>query len=171
MDSYVGQQHALLTLPATPTLVSNTVTTGLIAQIIPIEATTIQNFSSRFGSTFDECRILRAVIRIRPVRATTGVSMFWFDEQSNATPTSNEAQERYAMTRPNTNTMSKSSFQMTWTPHDILDLQFNAIATNVVPVRLKIYSDAANFDAPVTGAPVWLIEPMLTIEFRGIKSA
>jgi hypothetical protein len=171
LDSYQGQQHALLTLPATPTLLSNAPTTGLIAAIIPVEATTIQNFASRFENTFDECRILKAVIRIRPVSAFSGVTKFWFDEQSNATPTANEAMERYCMTQSSTSTMSKSSFQMVWTPHDLLDLQFNAIATNTVPVRLKIYTDNANFGSPVAGNPVWLIEPMLTIEFRGIKSA
>lgn len=171
LSSYTGQQRALLTMPMNQTLYSTTVTTGLIAAVIPLDPTSINSFAGRFESTFDEMRLLRAVVRIRPLTISSGVTKFWFDEKDSSTPTNLQALERYTKDLPNTNANAKAVTTMVWTARDLLDLEFIPIATSRPPVYFKLYTDVTAFGAPATVVQLWLIEPMLTIEFRGLKSA
>jgi hypothetical protein len=93
----------------------------------------------------------------------------WFDEKSTAVPTANESQERTVKPFANTNAMSKSRAAMKWRARDLLDLQYTAIGSSVTPVSFKVYTDA-NYGAPIVVTPLWLIEPVYLVEFRGIKS-
>jgi hypothetical protein len=157
-------------MPQASQLYTSTVTTGVLADTLALEVLSVLGFATRFESTFDECRIVKATVRIRPISASSGVTKFWFDEKSNATPTANEGVERYSQTLVNSNANCAAVTVMTWRPHDLLDLQFNAIATATTPVFFKLYTDNAIFGAPAAATALWLIEPMLTIEFRGLKS-
>ncbi len=158
-------------MPQTAQLLSTIVTTGQIAQPILIQPQTlVDDWVARFQSTFDEYRVVRAVIRIRPVSSSSGVTKFWFDEKTTSAPTQTQSYERYTMTVVNNNANSRGVIVMTWVPHDLLDLQFTAITTAVTPVTFKVYTDNAAYGSPITATPLWLIEPMLTVEFRGLKS-
>lgn len=170
--AYAGQQKTILKLECAAILLSTTVTTGIIASAQVVQAAQIVNFAARFASTFDEYRILGAKFRITPVSSTSGVSKMWFDEKSGSNPTSNEAQERTCAVLSNTNAADKSRTTMAWNARDLLDLQYTSTGTTTSnPVTFKIYTDTATFGAPIVATPTWLIEPVLRVEFRGIKSS
>ncbi len=168
--AYAGQQRAILQLEAAPTLLTTTVTTGVIASVYTISSAAITGFSTRFGSTFDEYRILLCRFRITPVTASTGVSKMWFDEKSSSAPTVNESLERTSIPFANTNASSKSSKIMIWSARDLLDLQYIPIGTSTAVAYHKVYTDAGNWGAPIAATAIWIIEPVITVEFRGIKS-
>jgi hypothetical protein len=170
-SAYAGQQKVTLRLESGALLLSTTITTGVISSAYPVEASEIVGFATRFGSTFDEYRILGADVRVTPVSASTGVSKMWFDEKSPSAPTSNESQERTVVPLANTNAMASSRKTFRWRARDLLDLQYTAIGTTSVnPVSFKVYTDNALYGAPVAVTNLWLIEPVMIIEFRGLKS-
>ncbi len=168
-DSYTGQQHSMLTMPMTPIIFSPTA--GTIAGVLPITIGGIQAFATRFGSTYDEYRILKALVRIRCLSSgVAGVTKFWFDEKSSATPTLTAAQERYTITLVNNNANSRSFTTLSWVARDLLDLEFSAIVTSTIPVWFCCYTDSTNFGNNQATGGLWLVEPMVTLEFRGLKS-
>jgi len=168
--SFKGQQRVTLRLEGAPSLLNSTVTTGLIANTYQVGINNINGFAARFGSTFTEYRILAADFQISPLSASNGVSKMWFDEKSSATPTINESMERTSTMLTNTNAMSRSKTTMRWRARDLLDLQYTAIGTTVIPVNFKIYTDNSDYGAPIAVAPIWLIEPTFTVEFRELAS-
>jgi hypothetical protein len=170
-QSYPGQQVVKLKLTGVPNLVSTTVTTGVIAATYQVQAADITNFATRFGNAFDEYRILGCDINVRPVNSASGVSAMFFDEKSQAAPTLADASERTLSLHTNSNASSQSVIVHRWRARDLLDLEYTAISTTtVIPVTFKIYTDTANYAAPIVVTAVWLVEPSLYIEFRGIKS-
>jgi hypothetical protein len=169
-SAYGGQQKVRLRLEGIASLILTTVTTGVATSAYTLGSAGILGFATRFGSTFDEYRVLGADVRITPLSASVGVSKMWFDEKSTATPTSNEAQERTCVPLANTNAMSSSRKIMRWRARDLLDLQYSPIGTATTPATFKVYSDNANFGASVVATPLWLVEPVFVIEFRGLKS-
>lgn len=168
--AYAGQQVWKMKLPGQVVKLTTTVTTGVISQAITITASDALGFATRFGSTFDECRLIGADIQIRPISAASGVCAFWFDEKSASAPTVNEATERIALRIPASNANGKSVSTMRWRARDLLDLQFSAIGSAANPVFFKIYTDNANWGSPITATDLFTVEPMLFVEFRGLKS-
>lgn len=168
--AYSGQYSTLMRVPGAAQLLPTTVTSGVIANVYGINTSGISGFATRFGSTFDEYRIVGAEMNIRPVNSASGISVMWYDEKSTSTPTSNEAQQRIGRRIPNTNAQSKSMFSMKWRARDLLDLQYTAIGSAVTPVSFKLYTDTAAWGAPAVVTNLWILEPVFTIEFRGLKS-
>jgi len=169
--AYAGQQCVTLKLPGTPMLLTSIITTGVIANVTNLNVTDITGFSTRFGSTFDEYRILGVNVMLRPVAVSTGVSVAWFDEKSPAAPTANEAQERIGKRLTNTNASDKSVCVMRWRARDLLDLEYQPISGTTTPVYWKLYTDLATWGSPGAATPLWIVEPVFLIEFRGIKSS
>jgi len=169
-NAYRSQQKCVLTVPGTPFLLTTTITTGVISALAAVGTGAITSFAARFGSTFDEYRVLGANLKITPVAASTGVSKLWFDEKSNAAASLVDSQERNALALANTNAMSKSQAVMKWRARDLLDLQYTPIATATTPVYWKLYTDTANWGAPVAVTALWLVEVDTIIEFRGLKA-
>jgi hypothetical protein len=169
--SYAGQQHFRVKLTGAVQLSAFTVTTGVVTQAYAVTAADIIGFATRFGSTFDEYRILGFDARVRPVGANSGVAAMWFDEKNTAAPTANEANERSLSLYSNSNAASNTQITLRWRAHDLLDLQYTPIGTtSVQPVTFKIYTDNANYGAPITAVGAWLVEPLYYVEFRGMKS-
>lgn len=143
---------------------------GLIQVVYPISITNIGGFTSRFGSTFDEYRILKCTMNVSPVSATSsGVTKAWYDEKSIALPTLVESQQRLTVNLPNFAGNSKSTRNFVWKASDPLDFEFTAIGTAVNAASFKLYSDLVNYGTPAT-TNIWLLEPVFEIEFRGLKS-
>jgi hypothetical protein len=168
--AFAGQQVSRLVVPGAAAQLLTTVTTGLIAYSQPLSSAAIAGFSTRFGSTFDEYRIVGAQVRLTPVTPTTGVSKAWFDEKSTSAPTSNESQERTSIPLSNSSSNSRSSHTFRWRAKDLLDLQYSAIGTDYTPVSFKVYTDNASWGSPIAVTSIWILEPIFLIEFRGIKS-
>ncbi len=59
---------------------------------------------------------------------------------------------------------------MTWRARDLVDLQYTPCGTGVTPVALCVYTDAANFGAPITVTDLGIIEFEFQIEFRGFET-
>jgi hypothetical protein len=169
--AYRGQQVARLRLPGIQAVGPTTITTGLISYVGAISTNEVTGFATRFGSTFDEYRILGVRMRIAPLGVNPGISCFWFDEKNSSAPTVTEAYERIATRRSNNSADSKSTFTMTWTARDLLDLQYTAIGTVATPCYFKVYTDNATFGAPVAVTSLWIIDFELMVEFRGVKSS
>jgi hypothetical protein len=169
--SYRGQPRVRLTLPGVLGTLSTTVTTGVIAQNDVVSTSQILNFASRFGNTFDEYRIVGATVRVRAVGPNSGILRCWFDEKSGSAPTQADAVERIGQSTVLNSADPKSCFQMKWTARDLLDLQYTAIGTSSSPVYFKIYTDNADFGAPIAATVVVFREIDLHVEFRGLKTS
>jgi len=168
-QAYKGQQKAVLMLTGASSLLA-TSGGGTIAQAIQIASSLITGFSTRFGNSFDEYRILSCKVHVCSVSGGSGLSAFWFDEKSTSSPTLNNAQERTILDiLVNNCANSKSSKTFSWRARDLLDLNYTPIGTAVTPVTFKVYTDSANYDAGVS-QNTWFIQPELLIEFRGISS-
>jgi hypothetical protein len=168
--AYAGQPTVRLVLPGVLTTVSTTVTTGVIANVDTISIADISGFTTRFGSTFDEYRILGATFKIRPTGVNPGITRFWFDEKSSATPTVDDSYERVGLTLSNNSSDSRASTSMTWKARDLLDLQYTPIGTASTPAYFKIYTDNASYASPATVLPLWFRQVDLLVEFRGLKT-
>jgi hypothetical protein len=94
----------------------------------------------------------------------------WFDEKSSTAPTQNESFERSGVTLDNSNANIKSHTSLSWRAKDLLDLNFTAIGTTVTPVYFKVYTDIAPWGAPAVVTSLWIIEPEIIFEFKGLKS-
>lgn len=167
--SYVGQQVSRLVLPGSSGLVSANAT-GDITSSVAVDTTAILNFGLRFGSTFEEYRVLGVDIKIRPVALTAGLTSMWFDEKSGAIPTSAEAFEKTHDLVPNTNASSNTFRVMRWRARDLLDLQYLPIGTVFTPVWFKLLTSTAGYGTPAVAAPVWFFELDFHVEFRGLKA-
>jgi len=155
-------------LPGLPVKETTTVTTGVIASTYRVYSSTIASFATRFGSTFVEYRIVKAVATLRLFSSTNpGVIQCWFDEQSNATPTSAEAKERYI------SSVSASAIdtrpKWTWTAGDPQDLAYQPIGTVFNPVTFKFYTDNSNFGSSVVATDYFEVEMGLRFQFRGLQ--
>jgi len=168
-SSYQGQQKTVLQLFGASSLLA-TSGGGTINQAIQVANTLITAFSSRFSNTFDEYRILGCTFKVQSVSAPGGLTAFWYDEKSTSAPTLNNAQERTIMSvLPNNDANARSYGTFTWKAKDLLDLQYTSVATSVTPVTFKVYTDTANYASPAS-TNIWFIQPVLTVEFRGIAS-
>jgi hypothetical protein len=170
-SSYPGQQRFVCKVESSPMIYTTTVTSGIISdqyQVDPVNQVT--GWSSRFGACFDEFRVLKAVFRLRPLVASTGLTRFWIDEKNAGAGTANEAKERNGLYLLNTNAAPSANAQLVWKAKDLLDLQYTATQTSVVPAQLKIYTSNAAWGSTAVATPLWIIEAQYDIEFRGIKS-
>lgn len=168
--AYNGQKRFRVQLPGVWGPLSTTVTTGVIASSLSVSSDRIAGFSTRFGSTFDEYRILGVRMAIIPLAVSVGMTNFWFDEKSSATPTNTESLERVGKRIPNNSADPKSCATLVWRAKDLLDLQYTAIGTVAAPVYFKTYTDTTNFGAPIVSQPMWLLNFQIDFEFRGLKS-
>lgn len=169
--SYTGQATWKFKVPGLATKLTSTVTTGVISNSYGISIANVLGFATRFGATFDEYRILRSEVQIRPISSLTGVTVFFFDEKSATAPTANESTERVGMRVPNSNASDSSVLSMIWTARDLLDLEYTAIGTTVTPVYFKTYTDNNGWGTTTVASDLWIVEPLITFEFRGLKSS
>jgi hypothetical protein len=155
----------------TPYILTTTVTTGVISSATAVTGETlVTNWSTRFQAVFDEYRVMSTRFIIKSLVASTGVTRFFFD--SNGTAALIDAQERRGSTLVNTNASTKSSYTMTYTPKEPGELAFvlTYLATTGTYPYFCAYTNAANFGATAVATPLWLIQPELVVEFRGLKS-
>lgn len=157
-------------LPAAPILLTSVVTTGIINSATIINPVSlITGWSSRFQSTFDEWRLLSCSIEIIPLGIYTGVTAFFYSEESLGTPTLNEATERSAKFIKNNEQEGKNRV-MTWRTDDYTDATFRATSTGFGAITFNVYTDNANLGSPTSATQLFIIRPLLTVQFRGLAS-
>jgi hypothetical protein len=143
-------------------------TTGIIAATYQIKASNINGFTTRFGSTFVEFRIIRASMKVNLSSSTnTGSIAMWFDEKSTSAPTSTEANERATVVcpagcgRPQT---------MKWVVRDPVDMDYQPIGTLTLALATwKIYTDAAIFGSTGVATVYATVTPTFEVQFRGLQ--
>jgi len=169
--TYPGQRHVTLKLPGAPVLLTTTVTSGVISNRLILDPTSqVTGWATRFGSTFDEYVVKAVRVRIRPINTASGVTRFWFDDDSTA-PSANSASERIGQTLSNSQNNARSIVVMRYRTEDFVDLKYTNVANSPgSDYAFNVYTDAASWGSPVTVTPLWLIEPEFTVEFRGLAS-
>ncbi len=167
IPAYPGQPVWAGKIQSLPTTLTTTVTTGVVSTSIGIDADLIQDFSTRFNSTWKEYRCVKAVSEVRMFSSVNpGVLKFWFDETSATAPTSSVA--LHATGREVNFSEVDTIHFITWRPSDPKDLDYNSTAvTNLNPVYLKLYSDSAFFGAPTAVTSVASVRTTFTLQFRG----
>jgi hypothetical protein len=155
-------------LPALPTKVTTTVTTGVIAHFFVINISNIQAFATRFASTFDEYRIVQARFKISMFSSLNpGLLMVFMDENSFGAPTLAEARERAQKVISAANV--EKPLTITWTAADPQDLLYTAIGSGFTPAAFKVYSDNANFGSSIVATDYFETTAEFRIQFRGLQ--
>lgn len=165
LKSYPSQVVASVKCPGVPVSYSTTVTTGVIAQTYLLNASSIQSFYSRFGSLYEEYRVVRVKFVVRCYSSTNpGLFNHWIDEKQSAAPTATEATTKSYNTF---NASSPSPHMLVWTAEDPLDLQYTDIASFVTVATYKIYTDNTSFGSSIVATPYVSVTPTFYLQFRG----
>jgi len=155
-------------LPGIPTKFTTTVTTGVIAGTYAVISSNIGSFATRFGSTFVEYRMIRAVFKIRLFSSTNpGIIQIWIDEKSASAPTAAEAEERAVLTF-SAASVDKNP-ELKWISGDPLDLEYLAIGSTATLATFKVYTNNANFGSSVVATDYLEMIPIFQFQFRGLQ--
>jgi hypothetical protein len=167
--SFRGEQLVILDVPCDPFTLSTTVTTGVIAASVVVSQDMVPNFAS-YAAIFDQYRIRCAFLDVTALANTSGASVFAWDDDNFAVPSEVSIESNTNTIRPNSSANPKSSFRTQWIGRDTQDnaLTSTTISTNNV-AALKVYTNTATYGAPTTVTALWLIRPILRIEFRGLQ--
>lgn len=167
--TYRGEPIVKVELAGTSSLITTSSVVGVFAGVNAVSPGTAPGFSSRFGTSFDECRLLSCVAEMYPLTNSPGVTNFYWSEKSVGTPTLSEAQQRAVRVLSNSNGTGNSKYTMTWKADGFQDLSWDPVGSSVPAVYFNIYTDNANYAAP-TSTTIFLIKYRLTVQFRGVAS-
>lgn len=166
--TYVGQAVTTLKIPCLTSII--TPTAGIAAANVQINVSLIEDFASRFQNCFEEYRILKCIFHISPLGVNAGTTSFWIDESAISAPTALEALAKTSKIVPNSNANGRTVFRMTWIAKDFTDLTFRRTTnTSNTSGTLQVYSDLTNFGGSGTNTALFLVRPVLHVQFRGIS--
>ncbi len=167
IPSYPRQVCVDMWIPGTPSVVSTTVTTGVIAFAQTVSNNNVVSFTTRFGSTFLEYRLIQAEFEVRMFSSTNpGLLQAWIDEQSNSTPTLAEAQERAVRSWSAASTDRTN--KLGWTATEVDDLGYTAIGSSNIVATFKLYTNNANFGSSIVATAYAEVVPRFRFQFRGL---
>ncbi len=147
-----------------------TVTAASLASAAAINSSLIPTFSTRFGSTFVEYRLLGMRARLRmsePGTATAGIAAFYLDEKSASAPTLVSTLDHVRLEVSLVTQSNDKIYEIDWKANDLLDVEWTPIGTVSTPVWLKGYTDAANFGA--AGTIQYVLTGAVRLQFRGLQ--
>lgn len=167
--AFPGQYVTSMVLPSLTQVLTTTVTTGVIAQATIIDPTNfVQNWATRFGVTFKEYRVIKALLKMKTFGSTLpGQINAWVDETLTAAPTAAQALEYQGITTFPAGNNERTHF-VKWVPHSTSELAYQPIATASQFGTYKIYTDGANFGASIVATQYMTLQIMFTIQFRGL---
>jgi hypothetical protein len=167
--AFPGQYITAMTIPGTTLPLTTTVTTGVIASAYACDpTTTVTSWAARFGSTFKEYRVIKALLKIKQFSSTLpGQMNAWVDETLTTAPTSFQALEYQGVT-----TFAAGNNERThivkWVPHSTTELAYVPIATASTNATYKIYTDNANYGSSIVATAYCTTQVLFTIQFRGL---
>jgi hypothetical protein len=170
--STLGAKVHNFKLPAAPVQLVSTVTTGIIAyegQVSP--PTVVNGWSGTWQTIFDEYRIIKATVSLRPVGLNTGESIFFIVDGTGSlgTPTYLEAFARpHKMLNNNVQLFEKKNNSLIWSGRDFTDLTWRSCGTGYNPFHYYVYTDNSNLGSSTTATITWIVDVELTIQFRGV---
>lgn len=145
------------------------VVAGALASSVALNFSLIRNWTTRFASLFREYAIVGAKLelRINNVVAPAGVITAFIEEQVATVATADRALARPRLDLLIAAQSVPGAYTLTWTPRDILDLDFVDTATSFAPCYLDIYTDVANFGTLNTTTCELIVTGAIAFEFRG----
>lgn len=167
--AYKGQYCTTMKLPASPQVLSTTVTTGVIASTQTIDPTSVLNgWNARFAATFKEYRVVKAVLKMKTFSSVLpGQINSWVDETSVTAPTATQAVEYQGITTyPAGN--NERTHTVKWVPHSTTELAYLPMGTASNNAAFKVYTDNALFGSSIVATQYMTAQQFITIQFRGI---
>lgn len=155
-----------LDVPLAPQVVS--LVAGAVAASIPLD-TTILSLFSKLGAAFREYAIVgaRLELRMNNIATTAGLVIAFIDEDSSGAPSASDAKDRPKLDLLCAPTFVPGGYHISWTPRDLLDLDYVSTGTNFTPAWLKIFASVADtFTTSSTTGQV-LVTGALALTFRG----
>jgi hypothetical protein len=167
--AFKGQVCQSMKVECTPLLFSSAITTGLINPVFTVSTASVSNFATRFGSLYEEYRIVKAKFSVRLFSSINpGLLIMWVDEKSASAPTLAESRTKSNARDIVNGSATNRTPTLTWTPHDPVDQQYTAISTNTVFASFKIYSDNTNYGSYNVVTSYGEIFAEFTFQFRGL---
>jgi len=163
--SYRGQPVLEIWVDLDGQKLTSTVTTGVTTGNLNVGSGGVSNFSTRFAM-WDEYRVVAYDMDSQSLGSTLpGLAVMWFEEKDFNAPSLAKSLtnngKRFPLSADQLNHHIKGWF------HDPLDLQYNAITTAYQPGALKVYSDNAQYGAPIVATDVLYITGKVLVQFRG----
>ncbi len=143
IPSFPGQVVKEFKMEALP-VIQTTSAGGALASIYEIKASNVTNFTSRFGSLFEEYRIVKAKFTFRGYSSTTsGLFIHWIDEKDASAPTLAESKAKAAAAFA---PADQRPHVLVWRARDPLDLQYIDCGTTTTTLATyKIYSETTTY--------------------------
>ena len=173
--SFSRQAYCKVWVAGTPVSVQETAAGFAVIFSRQVDPTTdVTAWSTRFGNTFLEYRILGVEMKVRPVHQSglgNGCHVSWWDETgSGSTTTQAMAIRMDTKLRPSDVANEKSCYNLYWQPQDPEDMAFQPHNGGSIPVTFRLYSDSTYFGLNVsTGANMFTVQPWYLIQFRSLK--
>lgn len=146
---------------------TTTVTTGVIASSVAIQASLMTNFSTRFAA-FDEFRITQVLFKANLCSASNpGTINMWVEPLSNTVPNSTMAGTNSVRRFPaggNDRTPT-----LLYRPADYAYLDWLTIGTTTSPIGwLNVYTDNSTFASSTVATDYMVVSADFTVQFRGM---
>lgn len=168
MSSYYGARPVSMKLIAQNS-VFGTPVTGSAVLAFPISFAGVSAGTTRFGTAFDEVRVLAAKVTINPISSANGFTAFWWSEKvAAATPTVTTVAQR--ITRDITNSSGAGTgYVMRWKSDGFQDLSWDPVSTPVAAAYFYVLTDPA-YGTPAAVQTLFNIVIELDVQFRGLAS-
>ncbi len=153
-------------------LLTTTVTTGLIAMKQQFSIGDLDDFTTKYAATFSDYIIYCVQLEIVPIAVSTGVSIAFTSCDTSLTPDIDQAQSAYPkLIIPHT-TAKESKYFLVYKPSGPEEVVWTA-TNSALPdmnMRMYLYTDATNLGAPTVATPLFMCKFKAFIAFRGKKS-
>ncbi len=168
-DSQSVYPHVKLDMPITQ--VNQPIAAGAVAVSVALNFSLINAWSTRIATLFREYAIVGAKleVRINNIANPAGILAVFMEEETNAVPTATRALSRPRLDVLICQQTVPGAYTITWTPRDILDLDYVDVATSFNPVYLNLYTDVANMGTLNTTTAEIIVTGALALEFRGFQ--
>jgi len=164
---YPGQPVLATSLQGLPVSILTTTSTGLVSIVVGLSPTNISNFAARF-LTWQEYRIVKVQVEVNLFSTTQpGLLNTWFESAAApGAPILSQTQNALAKRFSASDVTHKHRFD--YVPHDTAEQSWQATNSGVNPVGYyKLYTDNANYGAPIVASQLGIIEVKYFIQFRG----
>lgn len=168
-DSQSVYPHVKLDMPISQ--INQPIAAGAVAVSVALNFSLINNWSTRVATLFREYAIVGAKLEVRINNVTTpaGILAVFMEEEVNTMPTAARTLNRPRLDVLIAQQTVPGAYTITWTPRDILDLDYVDVATSFNPVYLNMYTDVANLGTLAGTAAEVIVTGALALEFRGFQ--
>jgi hypothetical protein len=163
---YRGQPVVALKVPGIGSVLSTTVTTGVIALNSSLSSAAMNTFTTRFAA-FSEYRISKVLVKVRNFATSNpGIGVMWFSEDDSSSPTLTKAVNILGK-RFNFSNVDQVH-TLSYVPHDPAQQTWTLVASGTPVIGyFKLYTDNTNFGSTIVATQQCNVEFDFTVQFRG----